>query len=198
MNSKLQPPPAAIQEAPSIRRVKRLVGHTLVMRDAAPEDAEFIVSIRTDQKKSRFINATPPDLSHQVRWLEAYSAGTGQAYFIIESEGGAIGTVRIYDGKDYSFCWGSWIIKDSSPLHAAVESALMIYVFAIEHLGFCRSHFDVRKENKSVLRFHERFGAKRVCESVRDVHYEIEEPEIRRSCKKFAKYLPNGVSVFWP
>ena len=51
------------------------------------------------------------------------------------------------------------VIREGSPSGYAVESALMVYQFAgAVSLGFTRAHFDVRKGNESVWKFHERFG----------------------------------------
>lgn len=69
--------------------------------------------------------------------------------------------------KEDSFCWGSWIIKDSSPSYVAIESALCIYEFAFNTLGFRQSHFDVRKNNVKVVAFHQRCKARIVREDSR-------------------------------
>lgn len=69
-------------------------------------------------------------------------------YFKIISNNKKVGVVRIYDLKDDSFCWGSWIILDDAPKTVALESTLMIYEFGFNVLGFNNCHFDVRKLNK--------------------------------------------------
>lgn len=176
---------------PQIRKTPRLIGKTLALRDAAPADAAFILALRLDEKKSRHLSATSGELDAQVRWLESYAGGDGQAYFIIEEIGGGpIGTVRLYDARGDSFCWGSWIIQDGAAPRCAIESALMVYRYAMQDLGFHAAHFDVRKENVSVWSFHERFGARRVGETEQDYLYEIGEDAIRASMKRYAKYLP--------
>ncbi|KAA6183973.1 WxcM-like domain-containing protein [Thiohalocapsa marina] len=52
-----------------------------------PEDATFILSLRTDEKKSRYLSTTAPDLDAQRSWLQRYATATDQAYFIIEHQG---------------------------------------------------------------------------------------------------------------
>ncbi len=71
----------------------------------------------------------------------------------IEFNGEPIGTVRLYDARQNSFCWGSWILKAGSPKHAAIESALMVYAYAVDHLSSQSAHFDVRKDNEGVWLF---------------------------------------------
>lgn len=181
--------------SPSIRKAKKITGRTLVFRDASVDDAEFILSLRTDAKKSQHLSATKPDLDAQRAWLERYSISTDQAYFIIEFQGMPIGTVRIYDPKGESFCWGSWILSNEAPKNAAIESALVVYSYAVDVLGFCRAHFDVRQGNASVWRFHESFGAIRVGESDLDYFYEIDDAAIQKSLERYRRFLPSPVVV---
>lgn len=181
-----------------IRKALRVIGKSLAFRNAAVGDAEFILSLRTDEDRSRYLSYTSPDLRAQQDWLAKYAEASDQAYFIIESlEGEPFGTVRLYDSKGDSFCWGSWILKRDRPSWAAMESALMVYSYAVDHLGFHRSHFDVRKGNEKVWTFHERFGAVRVAENELDYFYELGLDAIRTSLAKYRKYLPESVSVEW-
>ena len=49
----------------------------------------------------------------------------------------------------------------------------MVYAYAIDFLGFESAHFYVRKENTTVWKFHERFGAKRIGETHLDYFYHL-------------------------
>lgn len=180
---------------PRLLKLGTVKGLTLVFRDARTSDAEFILSLRTDKEKSRYLSATSGDLEAQRTWLDSYAGGEGQVYFIIEYEDQPIGTIRLYDPQQNSFCWGSWILIDSRPRQAAIESALMVYAYAVDHLGFSAAHFDVRKGNEKVWKFHERFGAKRVSESGDDYFYAIDLEALRQARIDFAEFLPDGVSV---
>jgi len=75
-----------------------------------------------------------------------------------------------------------------------MESALLVYQFALT-LGFKRSHFDVRKENISVWKFHERFGAVRTQELGEDYLYNISHDAIIESFKKYNKYVNENMKV---
>lgn len=180
---------------PMIRKAARVTGKTLVFRDATVEDAAFILSLRTDEKKSRYLSATSNDINEQRAWLENYAAVDDQAYFIIEYQGETIGTVRLYDARQNSFCWGSWILKDGRPTQAAMESALMVYAYAVDYLGFQAVHFDVRKGNERVWQFHERFGARRISETDQDYFYTLDLQSIEGSRTRYRKFLPAGVTV---
>jgi RimJ/RimL family protein N-acetyltransferase len=181
---------------PKIVKAAWVRGRTLRFRNATSEDAAFIHSQRLDDEKSRHLSKVSSDLEAQQAWLEAYSRRGGEAYFIIlSSDDQPIGTVRLYDARGESFCWGSWILAKGSPKHAAIESALMVYAYGIDHLGFSAAHFQVRKANESVWQFHERFGARRVADDGFDHEYELAGSEIATARRRYARYLAEGVVV---
>jgi RimJ/RimL family protein N-acetyltransferase len=181
---------------PRIRKSRRLIGRTLAMRDAATTDAPFIHALRTDAARSRHLSATSAALDDQVLWLQRYAAADDQAYFVIEDRHGQPqGAVRLYDARGDSFCWGSWVLKEGAPPHAAIESALMVYAYALDTLGFRAAHFDVRKANERVWRFHERFGAQRTGETALDYLYALPADRIAQARARYAKYLPDPLDV---
>lgn len=181
---------------PIIHKAKRISGRTLVFRDAVTDDAAFILGLRTDEQKSQYLSKTSPDFEQQHAWLEAYAEKTDQAYFIIEtSNGEPLGTVRLYDPQGTSFCWGSWILKAGAPAHASIESALMVYAYAIDHLGYQQAHFDVRKGNEHVWHFHERFGAVRTGETEHDYIYRLDATAIIASRRRYRKYIPDPLII---
>ena len=179
-----------------LRKAARVVGKTLAFRNAGVQDAAFILSLRTDAEKSRYLSAVSGELAEQEAWLERYGAVDDQAYFIIEYLDEPIGTVRLYDPQGDSFCWGSWILKNTRPSQAAMESALMVYAYGVDHLGFKAAHFDVRKGNERVWQFHERFGAHRTLETDLDYIYRIDAEAIATSRQRYRRYLDGSVSVF--
>lgn len=95
---------------PKLRKAARVTGNTLVFRNAETRDAGFILGLRTDVEKSKFLSPVSDRLSDQEDWLGRYAADDNQAYFIIEYSNHPIGTVRLYDERQDSFCWGSWIL----------------------------------------------------------------------------------------
>ena len=72
----------------------------------------------------------------------------------------------------------------------------MVYSYAVDQLGFQSAHFDVRKGNDRVWKFHERFGAVRVSETDLDYFYHLSLESIQQSRVTYAKYLPSNVIVF--
>ena len=176
---------------PTFKKPKEVIGNNIIFRDALKEDATFILGLRTDPKKAKYISKTSNNLMQQEAFLEKYSKDSEQVYFIIfNRQNERIGTVRLYDPRILSFCWGSWILKDGTPSSYVIESVLLVYHFALS-LGFKKAHFDVRKDNSSVCKFHERFGAKKVEEDNDNFFYKISPEAIKISLEKYKKYLPN-------
>lgn len=185
-----------IQTAPTIEKAARIAGKSIVFRNAEIKDAEFILSLRTDSQKSRFISFTAPRIDEQIAWLEEYAHKTDQAYFIIEDLlGEALGTIRLYDPQFDCVCWGSWILKHGAPQSASIESALIIYAYAFDNLGFEYARFDVRKKNESVWQFNERLGAMRIAETERDFHYRIAKTAFLNRVSRYRKFLPATLMV---
>ncbi len=151
--------------------------------------------MRTDTEKSRYLSAVSGELADQQAWLKSYAHDDAQAYFVIEYQSVPIGTVRLYEPKGESFYWRSWILTKNRPNHAAIESSLMVYAYAVDHLGFQCAHFEVRKGNERVWQFHERFGAKRVSENELEFFYEINRSAIDHSRNHYKRFLPTSVTV---
>jgi RimJ/RimL family protein N-acetyltransferase len=185
-----------VSAAPVIRKAAQIRGHTLVLRNATEADAAFIVGIRTHPAKRRFISPTSSEVSEQVAWLRRYANASDQAYFVAEDLAGhPSGTVRIYDAIDDSFCFGSWLTREGAPLHHAVEALLIIYRYAMDVLGFNRSYFAVRHDNRSVWRFMERFGGIRTRSEGEDYWYETQRAAVEASFQRHAELLPSPIQV---
>tara|TARA_B110000093_G_C12948361_1_gene401277 strand:- start:28 stop:552 length:525 start_codon:yes stop_codon:yes gene_type:complete len=168
----------------------RLGGVRLRLVDEA--DSEFIVELRNDEQLSRHISKSTSDCLKQLAWIQGYKlreARGEEYYFIIESEGLPVGTVRIYDIRGNSFCWGSWIITRGAGPAVAVKSAMLIYDYAFDVLGFMQSHFDVRKENRSVNAFHLRMGAECARSDSLDHFYVLKRSTYLDARKKLLRYF---------
>ena len=63
-------------------------------------DASFIVKLRSDEKRSRYIHSTDNDVESQKQWIRDYKireANGVEYYFIYEADGVPFGVNRIYD-----------------------------------------------------------------------------------------------------
>lgn len=183
-------------EGPKLKKVSRVVGRNLVFRRVVVSDAEFIMEMRRTAEQEGRLSMGAGTLDDQVEWLARYALDDAQTYFVIlDSSGDQIGLVRLYDPRGTSFCMGSWVIQPGSPVSHALESMLMCYHFGLR-MGFDRAHLDVRKNNTSVWRFHERFGARRVGETETDYLYSISGSKIDAAFERYRKYLPDGIQIY--
>ena len=160
---------------------------------AVIHDAEFILELRLDPSLSQYVHQVDNDLQKQRQWMLDYKQrerNRKEFYFIIGSlEGDSYGACRLYDFKEGSFSWGSWMIKRDAPSYAAIESALSVYEFAFYRLGFQRSHFDVRKANERVVRFHESFGAKRTSSDPENYYFSFEKGDYEITRARYKKFF---------
>jgi RimJ/RimL family protein N-acetyltransferase len=170
-----------------------LKSKTVQLRLVEESDAEFIVSLRTDEKYNKHLSAVTGDIGAQINWIRRYKedeANKQQFYFIIERlDGVRCGTVRVYDFVGNSFCWGSWILNEDKTRYAAIESAFLVYQFAFDELGFQKCHFDVRKGNGRVISFHEKMGATRTGETELDYLFQITKEAVSESRAKLQSRL---------
>lgn len=173
---------------------KKIIGvydSRVIIREVDVKDAEFILSLRLNDKKNKFLNKTENNLQKQINYIKSYKKKNNEYYFIIENVAGEkFGTIRIYDIlDDNDFCWGSWIIKNGAPMTIAIKSALLIYEYGFYTLGLNKVHFDVRKDNLRVRNFHEKFNAKTVKEDNLDVFYSYDRETYESIKSKYSKFF---------
>jgi len=170
-----------------------LESKSIRLRFVEETDAEFILKLRLDQKYNQYLSAVAPSLNSQIDWIRRYKedqASSKQFYFVIERlDGVPCGTVRVYDLKEDSFCWGSWILNEDKTRYSALESAFLVYKFGFEELGYSKSHFDVMKGNGKVISFHEKMGAIRVAEDDDNLFFEITKDAVCAAQNKLSKKI---------
>lgn len=168
-------------------------GKNINMRTVELNDADFIYEMRQNQSKTKYLSHVSGTVEDQKNWIINYKhreKDKKEFYFIIETKKGEkLGLVRLYDFQENSFCWGSWLIKDTAPKSTAIESALQVYEFGFYELGFDQSHFDVRKGNDKVIAFHKRFGAKIVKENDLDYFFIYSKDNYEATKVKYKRYL---------
>lgn len=170
-----------------------LKSKTIRLRLVEESDAEFILKLRLDEKYNQFLSSVSPDLQSQKDWIRKYKNDEKikkQFYFIIERiDGLPCGTVRVYDLKENSFCWGSWILNEDKTHYAALESAFLVYEFGFKMLGYNKSHFDVMKGNEKVISFHKKMGAKEIGTDEQNRYFEITDYAVQAMQDRLAKKI---------
>lgn len=166
-------------------------GKNIALREVTLNDAAFLVRIRTDPELGKHLSPTAANVEEQEKYILSYLTSQTDFYFIITGyQQDALGSIRIYDIKGTSFCWGSWILLKEAPATAAIESALLIYDFGFFSLHYEKSHFDVRKTNTKVVSFHTRFGARIVREDDLNYYFEFDRHAYLQTRQRYDRYLP--------
>ncbi len=163
-----------------------LSGKFVNLRDIETKDAKFVLSLRCDEKKSRYLHKTEFDIKAQIAYIERYKKLDNEYYFIIENKSGEpIGTYRIYDLRKDSFCIGSWLMKGGVSSEEMLEGDYLVRKFGFDNLKFNKMHFDVRKDNKKVIRYHKMMGAKVIGETELDYLFECTKEDYLKHIKRF-------------
>jgi hypothetical protein len=170
-----------------------LIGNYCQMRLANKNDSEFILSLRQDEKKSKFLNQSHITIPEQIQWMNSYKEREVKGvefYFIItDLDLVPVGTYRLYDIESDHATPGSWIIKDNTDFNITFESVLLMYEFVFNELNKSHICFDVRQGNKKVSRFHESYGSIKISEDSQDVYYKFIKDDFSKMKSKFQKYI---------
>ncbi|GEN72503.1 MULTISPECIES: GNAT family N-acetyltransferase [Chryseobacterium] len=132
------------------------------LRFVEADDASFIVSIRNNEKKSRFISKTSQDVEAQKQWISDYKKREQQKkefYFIAVDENNEdYATYRVYKIDSGLPEIGSWVSKpDYSNIKNSIKVDIAVKDFVLNELNFDILQFEVRKQNASVNSYHKLF-----------------------------------------
>jgi len=125
-------------------------------------DAEFIVKLRTDPNLSKYIHSTDSDIQKQIQWIKEYKERENKGldyYFIYLHDKTPIGVNRIYDIQDTYATTGSWICEKNLPVDFVIYTVIILREILFDVLEKKEDRFDVRKDNKKVIRMHKLFGS---------------------------------------
>lgn len=140
------------------------------------KDAEFIIKLRSDEKRSRFIHTTDLDVSKQEDWIRQYKLREQQGleyYFIYEMDGYAFGVNRIYDIREHCCTEGSWVCLPIENQSKTIATALIMRDIVFDILNFDYDVFAVSFGNNQVKKFHLLGGAKIVEETDDEWHFKL-------------------------
>jgi hypothetical protein len=159
-------------------------------------DAEFILKLRNDSVKSRFISPTSADLVSQRKWIADYKLReekNEEFYFIaIDQFNKEFATYRLYNRTKESIEIGSFI---SAPLYSnpfnVISVDLVMKSFAFCDLGYEKICFEVRKENKSVVNYHKAFQPILISEDSLNYYFELHKINFLNNKLKFNKHILN-------
>jgi hypothetical protein len=162
-----------------IPRCDSIKGKNLTLRLVEVSDADFILSLRLDSAKKRYVSSTSSILEHQQAWIKKSLTKENEVFFIIlDSSDVRIGCLRMYGADSKSYRWGSWLMIDGLNPLFAIEAIAILYSYG-KVLGFPCAKFEVRHENTSVWNFHQNYtGARLTSLNSLDRVYEMDSVTI--------------------
>lgn len=153
--------------------------YSLNAREIVEADVDYLYQLRNDARYNKFISKIDSSPKAQLNYIRSYNNKNklqrNSFYFILENKdkNQPCGTVRLYNFRENSFEWGSWILDGNKTRYAALETAILVYDFAFRSLNFSRSEFKAHKENRKVLSYHMKSGAQIVCTDAENVYFQI-------------------------
>jgi len=141
--------------------LKQFKQYGIIQRFVNETDAQFILSLRLDDKLSRFLSPTQNDITVQTAWIREYKkrelVGTEFYFITVDEAGERYGVNRLYNFDNDSFEVGSWLFKNGSPSSFSILSDLATRDYGFYTLGFKFCRFEVKKNNIAVLNYHKKF-----------------------------------------
>lgn len=135
----------------------------LNVRFVQESDAKFILDLRKDPTKSKFLSYTSGNIEDQVYWIRDYKKREDEGteyYFIYEYFGQLAGVNRLYHIESNHFVHGSWLFSDNVPPFCSLAAAVIAREIAYEILGLdIEIDTDgIHQDNKGVLQFAKYMG----------------------------------------
>jgi len=158
----------------------------LQVRLVEEEDAEFIVSLRTDPRLSKHLHATPSDIEQQKQWIRDYKLREEQGldyYFLFSIHGQPQGLARIYDITEDTFTQGSWIFSPEAALGASVLGNIISSEIGFDFLEKKVEYSDARRDNKT-HRYVQSFNPEIIKTDELNIYYKILPEGFKQGVKK--------------
>lgn len=166
--------------------------YKIKLRPVEVTDADFIIKLRTDSIKSRFISETDSDLEKQELWIKEYKEREehGDEYYFIavDEENIEFATYRIYGKTENSMEIGSFISKPQydNPINV-IKVDIILKSFVFDELNYSKLRFEVRKKNKSVVNYHKKFNPTLIDEDDVNYYFVLEKDAFLCNKVKFEK-----------
>ncbi len=135
----------------------------LTYRFVNENDASFIVELRTDPIKSRYIGSTDGSVDKQKEWIRQYKEREHEGvdyYFIFFWGTIPAGVTRIYNIEDNHYIHGSWVFANNVPPFCSLAAAVIAREIAYDTLEL-EEEIDtsgIHEDNQGVLQVSRMMG----------------------------------------
>ena len=171
----------------------KIVKYGIKLRSVEVEDAEFILSLRLNEKLGRYISPTENSIEQQENWIKKYKEREEKGleyYFItVDDFGIKYGLNRIYDFDSNSFESGSWFFSSDAPKGYSVLSDLVGRDYGFEDLGFEYCRFNVKKKNITVVNYNLAFNADIISEDEFTYFFKIDYATYKKHRDRLVRML---------
>lgn len=168
----------------------------LQVRLVSIEDAAFICRLRNNSTLNKHLNQTSDSILDQIKWIEDYKIRekeNKEFYFIFSINEEPLGVERIYNLSEVNFTFGSLIFDIIAPASAAIMADIITKEFGYEQLGYNIALFDVRKNNKSVLKYHQGYSPELINEDESNFYFSLEKIKFENRKNELLKiFKKNG------
>lgn len=137
-------------------------------RLATEEDSAFIISLRTNDKLSKYLHHTDDDLEKQKEWMRNYElrrAVGEDYYFLYTFNDKPFAVNRISNITNISATGGSWLCVPGTYPEVSIASLILMRDIIFEVLEKDFDLFDVQVGNTQVRKLHLKMGAKKIGET---------------------------------
>lgn len=160
-------------------------------------DAEFIYDLRTDAVLSRFVSPISGDVIVQKRWIIDYKKreAAGEDFYIISIDpetGSKHGVNRLYNFRNNVFEVGSWLYIPRADISKSILGDINAREIAYDVLEFDICLFEVRKGNKSVIRYHQGYSPELTGEDELNFYFSLSKVTFNLHKNKFLNICGYG------
>ncbi len=170
-----------------------------IIRLVDESDAEFIFSLRTNYLLSRFIHQVSNDLNDQLLWIRDYKKREliGEEFYFISlnpEKGVPQGLNRIYNFRNNEFELGSWLYLPDDDISKSILGDIAVREIAFDNLRFETCTFEVRKGNRSVVRYHQGYSPDLTGEDDENYYFKLSATTFNQKKEKYLNILGYGCS----
>ena len=145
-----------------MKQVQKIIGPRMMLLAAQESHAPFILDLRNQERKRRFLSGVSRTLTDQIAWMQQRSHLLDDAYFVVtETKNPSIplGSIRLHDviAEKNSIRVSSWVMVDGVVPRKSLE-ALALAIEYIMKSGYSVCHFEVHKKSLSASKLYIKLG----------------------------------------
>ena len=185
------------QRSEIIQNLMPYIKYGCLFRLVDLSDAEFIYVLRTDAVLSRFVSPVSGDVFFQEQWIIDYKKreDEGKEFYIISLDpetGSRQGVNRLYNFRGSVFELGSWLYLPQADISKSILGDISTREIAFDTLDFDICTFEVRKTNKSVIRYHQGYSPELTSEDEQNFYFRLSKETFNLHKNKFLNICGYG------